>query len=192
MNAFSRTLFRIARWIAGPERAEWVDAMAAEGASTDSDWAWAFGCCWASITDRVRRERGFLAIIGGLPIAVLVLEQLLFFPLVWGSQAFGLPMQTFVWTFLCVGFPFGILLARRMARGRAMLAALLCGVVLAWLGIVFFWISFGKGPEIWFQGKAHVYDMTPILGWSINTLLWIAGAWLGSIWRRRASRSATG
>lgn len=189
----SNVLMRIARLIAGENRSTWIDAMTAEGASIDGDTTgWAFGCVWASIKDRLRAERRFLGAIAGLPAAALLLQQLLFFPIVWGSQALGLPMETFVWTFLCLGFPFGFLLGRRMTAKRAMVAAFLCGVMLAWLNIVFFWILFGKGPEIWFQGKAHVYDMTPVLGWSANTLLWVAGAGIAAFTRRSPPKRVSG
>jgi hypothetical protein len=185
MNFFSRALFRFARFVAGRDRSEWMDAMAGEAGAIEGDSSsWALGCVWAAMKERLRAERWFLGAITGLPVAAIVLQQLLFFPIFFGSQALGLPAETFVWIFLCLGFPLGFILGRRMRPGRALAAAFLCGAMLAWLNVVFFWILFGQGPEIWFKGNAHVYDMTPILGWSVNTILWVAGAGIAVLTRR--------
>ena len=72
MNSFSQALFCIARWIAGRARAEWVEAMAAEAASTDGNsTGWALGCLWASVKERAARNWSFVALILLLPAVVL-------------------------------------------------------------------------------------------------------------------------
>ena len=193
MTGTSRILFLVARWIARRECADWIDAMAAEADSAGArSTAWAIGCVWASFKERVRAEGWFIGAVTGLPVAAIVLQQLLFFPIVWGSQALGLPMETFVWTFLCLGFPLGFLLGRRMSARRALIGAFICGVMLAWLGVVIFWVMFGQGPAIWFRGNSHVYDMRPVLGWSVNTLLWVAGAGIGVLTRRSPPKRISG
>ena len=49
-------LLRLVRWIAGPGRAEWAEAMAAEADAAGSrSTNWAFGCVVAVLMDRLRR-----------------------------------------------------------------------------------------------------------------------------------------
>jgi hypothetical protein len=195
MTGIDRFFLRLARWIAGSERVEWVDAMEAEAASADgSSTAWAIGCVTAAFKERIWRERSFVALIAGLPATDFILRWLLFFPVVLTGEAFGLPGWTFIAVFLALGFPFAFYLGRTMPRVRAVVAALLCGALLEIGGIVQFWIAFGKGPEIWFQPNSHVYNMTPVLGWTTSISIWLAGALVGSLagpkGRRRKSDPA--
>lgn len=160
--------------------------MEAEAASLGGgSTPWAAGCAAAALRDRMWRERWFLAAILSFPVLVEVLRVLLFFPVVEAADALGLPAWTFIAVFLFLGFPLGFTLGRFMPRKRAVVAALVCGVLLESAGIIQFWIAFGKGPEIWFQPNSHVYNMTPVLGWASSISIWLVGALIGSLTRRQ-------
>jgi hypothetical protein len=187
MTPFGEFLLRLARKIAGADRAEWVDAMAAETQSIHGDSTlWTVGCLSATCKERLWRERWFLAAVIGFPILVFVFRLLLFFPVVFAGRALGLPNWTFIAVFICLELPFGFALARLMPWRRAIITALLCGVLLELAGIVQFWISFGDGPEIWFRPGSQIYNMTPVLGWAIGISTWLAGAAIGAVTRSKA------
>ena len=193
MTGTSRFLLRLARWIAGPERAEWIDAMQAEAQSIRGDSTrWAAGCAVAALRERLWRERGFLGAIFGLPVADFLLRLLLFFPVVDAGNALGLPGWTFIAVFVFLGFPLGFLLGWSMPRWRGLLGALLCGAFLELASVAQFWILFGKGPEGWFQPNSHIYNMTPVLGWATGIAIWLAGALAGSFMRPGAKSQALG
>lgn len=193
MTGTSRLLLRLARWTAGPQRKEWLDAMAAEAATAgERSTGWALGCLWASMKDRaIREERFFLAILL-LPIGVYLLEFLIFFPLVWLSRLLGLPTWTFTIVQLLLPLPFAFTVARRTQLRRALLVAALSWFILDALGVVTFWIMFGQGPGIWFEKGSQIYNMTPVLGWTCSLAVWLTGAWLGTLVRPSTSRGSPG
>jgi hypothetical protein len=192
MTSTSRLLLRIARWIAGPERREWIDAMHAEAHLTDaSSISWAAGCLLASVRDRLVRERYSMLAIVLLPVIVFAVNKVLFVPTVHLVDALGWPHLTLVGFALVTPVPFAFAIGLFMPLRRALTTGLLCGVANELVNIVFFWIYFGQGPEIWFHKGSTVYMMTPILGWACGIAFWIAGAWLGAAARRR-KRPITG
>lgn len=80
MNPFSRAMFATARFIAGSGRAEWVNAMAAEADSMDGDsTAWALGCLWASVVDRLARDWWLPAAVVLLPLVMSFWKGMIFF-----------------------------------------------------------------------------------------------------------------
>ena len=181
MTGLNRFLLRIATRIAGRERAEWLNAMAAETEAADEESTqWAAGCLWAAIKDRISRDWRFAAAIVLFPILIFVLQFVLFFPVVWLSLDAGLPRWTFVAVFLLLPLPFSFALARSRPLRGALLGAVLSSLVLDLIGVVTFWIEFGQGPPIWFEKGTQVFNMTPVLGWSCSLAVWLAGAWLGS------------
>jgi len=187
VSMFTRALFRVARWIAGRARTEWLDAMAAEAESIKGDTtAWALGCLWAAISDRAHRDWRLALAILLIPICINLLEFALFFPVFWLSHVLGLPAWTFVVVFILLPLPFAFALGRRMELRRALLASTLSSLILNAIGILGFWMMFGQGPEVWFEKGSQVYNMTPILGWTCSLCVWLAGAWLGLFMRRRA------
>ena len=190
MTGTSHLLLRLARSVAGRDRTEWIDAMAAEAecAGVEST-SWAAGCFWAAVKERFMREWRLAAAILLLPVAVSVLELVLFFPVVFLGRYAGLPNWTFIAVFLILQIPFGFLLGRSKPLGRALVAAALGSLVLDVIGVVSFWIEFGQGPQIWFEKGSQVYNMAPILGWACSLSMWLAGAWLGA--QRNLARPVT-
>jgi hypothetical protein len=192
MTSTSRLLLQIARWIAGPERREWIDAMEAEAVLADANSiSWAVGCLLASVRDRLLRERYSMLAVVLLPPIVFALNMVLFVPTVQLVDALAWPHLTLVGFALVTPVPFAFAMGLFMPLRRALTTGLLCGVVNELVNIVFFWIYFGQGPEIWFHKGATVYMMTPALGWACGISFWIAGAWAGGAVRRR-KRPITG
>jgi len=186
MTNASRFLLQIARWIAGSQRREWTDAMEAEANQTDaSSISWAGGCLSASVRDRLLRERYSMLAVVLLPPIVFALNMVLFVPTVHLVDSLGWPHLTLVGFALLTPVPFAFAMGLFMPLRRALTTGLLCGVANELVNIVFFWIYFGQGPEIWFHKGSTVYMMTPILGWACGISFWIAGAWLGAAARRR-------
>jgi len=181
MTGACRFLLRLAHFVAGGDRSEWVDAMAAEAefAGIEST-SWARGCLWAAVKDRIAREWRLAAAILLLPVTVSALELVLFFPVVFFGRYAGLPNWTFIAVYLILQIPFGFLLGRSKPLRRALIAAALSSLVLDVIGVVSFWIELGQGPEIWFEKGSQVYNMTPLLGWACSLSMWLTGAWFGS------------
>lgn len=187
MTRTSRILLRIASWIAGSDRTEWIDAMAGEATSIEGDsTVWAAGCLWASVKDRLKREWRFLTAALLLPLCVLALDAILFIPVVDLSQRVGLPGWTFIAVFLLLPFAFTFILGRLRPGLPAYLAVLPGFFTVHMIPPVIFWVEFGKSPLSWFGRNAHWYNMPPTAGLSAALLVWLTGAWLGSHSRRAA------
>lgn len=186
MTALSRFLLRLARWIAGPSRAEWIDAMESEAASTgDNSGAWAAGCLWASIKDRLRRERRFIAAVLLFPFCILAVATLIFLPVVKLCQLLGLPGWSFIVVNLVLPLPFAFALGR-LRPGRPTYLALPVSFFLCEMApLALMWVEFGSSPLSFFGPKGHWYNMSPALGLSCAFAVWLAGAWLGSRSARR-------
>jgi len=185
MTGTSRLLLQIARRIGGSERREWIDAMEAEATLADANSiSWAAGCLFASIRDRLSRERYSIFAIVLLPPIVFGLNMVLFVPTVHLVDALGWPHLTLVGFALVTPVPFAFPMGLFMPLRRALTTSLLCGVMNELVNIAFFWIYFGQGPEIWFHKGATVYMMRPMLGWVCGISFWIAGAWVGAAVRR--------
>lgn len=180
MTGLSRFLLRIARWIAGPARSDWIDAMESEAASAGNSAAWASGCLVASVKDRLRQESRFLAAVLLFPFCILILASLIFVPVVELSQVAGLPGWSFIVLDLLLPLPFAYVLGR-LRPGRPAYLALPVSFFLCEMSpLMLMWIKFGTSPLSFFGPKGHWYNMSPALGLSSAFLVWIAGAWLGS------------
>jgi hypothetical protein len=185
MTGASRFLLGVARWIAGTRRADWIDAMAAETeAAGNRSTAWAAGCAWALLRDRGMREAWFVLAILLMPIAVFLLQFLLFFPVVWFSNLAGLPNWTFIALFVLLPLPFSFVLGRKSSLRRSLAGAGLSALAFDMGRVMLFWLAFGTGPGIWFEKGSHIDNMAPLLGWSVELCVWLVGAWLGSLFPR--------
>lgn len=181
MNLTGQLFLRFARGIAGAQRSEWIDAMEAEASTLGRDSTpWAIGCFWAAVNDRALREWRFLAAILLLPICVVVLQMILFHPIVAIGRLAGLPDETFIVVFLLLPLPFAFILGRLRPGLPAYFALPVTFVICQMTPLVIFWLKFGKSPFSWFGKDAHWYNMTPTAGLTCAFLVWIVGAWLGS------------
>jgi hypothetical protein len=130
MTGLSRFLLRIARWIAGPQRCEWVDAMEAEAASASGEsTGWAIGCVWASTRDRLRREWRFLVAVPLIGFGPLLLSLVLLFPMTWLWHHGWMPKWLIDHSVLLEMLPFAFLLGRGRPGHAAYVAAAICFAV---------------------------------------------------------------
>lgn len=195
MTRTSLLLLRVARWIAGTERAEWIEAMKAEAVSIRGDsTAWAVGCVWAAFRDRVVRERRFLGAALLVVIGPMLLEMLLLYPEGWAWRQPWLHQHPVAeWLFQHSGvldyLPFMFLLGRARPGVPAYVAALIAFPLAEFLPLVIFWMKFGMSPLAFFGPGATIYMFTPAVGLAGAVLVSLIGIWLGSRSGRRAAHN---
>lgn len=192
MTGTSRFLLRLARWIAGPTRAEWVNAMQNEAVSIRGDsTSWALGCVWAAFRDRLVRERRFLGAALLVVVGPMLLEMLLLYPEGWAWRQPWLHQHPVAeWLFQHSGvlnyLPFMFFLGRSRPGRAAYVAALIAFPIALFLPLVIFWMKFGTSPFAFFGPGATLYMFTPGVGLACALLVSLAGLWLGSRSARRA------
>lgn len=186
MTRTSLLLLRVARWIAGTERAEWIEAMQAEAVSIRGDsTAWAVGCVWAAFRDRVVRERRFLGAALLVVIGPMLLEMLLLYPEGWAWRQPWLHQHPIAeWMFQHSGvlnyLPFMFLLGRTRPGRTAYVAAVIAFPIALFLPLVIFWMKFGTSPLAFFGPGATLYMFTPAVGLAAALVVSLGGVWLGS------------
>ncbi len=187
MTTFSQFALRLARVIAGRDRAEWIEAMATEAQLSGNPGAWATGCLWASIKDRIVREWRFILAVLTFPIGAYLFGLALFYPVAWLLRHEWIPAWTFYGAGLLGPLPFAFLLGRLRPGLPAYLASLVIFPIAVFFPLILFWIEFGKSPFSWFGETSTWYNMTPVAGLTCALLVWFGGVWLGTRWRRRSS-----
>lgn len=193
MKPFSRAMFATARFIAGSGRAEWVNAMAAEADSMDGDsTAWALGCLWASVVDRLARDWWLPAAVVLLPLVMSFWKGMIFFATSDMIAHRRIPDWLAVSSWILSPFPFAALFAF-WRRGRsAYVAIALSFVITEAFPLLLMW-RMGFSPSEWFGPHLNWYKCDPDIrigaapGIALDLLTWLAAVWLGSFLRRRAS-----
>jgi hypothetical protein len=191
MTAMSRLLLRVARWIAGKERADWVDGMASEAAlSGRKSTAWAAGCLWAAVQDRLRRDWWFPLAILVLPACALIWRAKVFF---WTNPVLAnhsVPTWIPVAIWILSPFPLVFLFAH-WRSGRSALVALAISFVLVEIGpILLMWLILGVPPTSWVGPNVNWYKADPnivikaVPGIALDLAVWMMAAWLGSLSRK--------
>jgi hypothetical protein len=190
MTGISRFLIRLARGIAGQERAEWIDAMEAEAASIRGDsTAWAIGCVWAAFRDRFMRDWRFLGAALLVVVGPMLLEILLIYPEGWAWRQPWLHQHPVAeWLFQHSGLlnylPFAFLLGRIRPGRSAYVAAIICFPIAVFVPLFIFWLKFGGSFLAWFGPGATWYMFSPAVGLSLAVAVNLVGVWLGSRSRR--------
>lgn len=181
-----RLAMRLARFVAGPERRHWMDAMQAELEHLPARRIdWALGSLVAALKDRAAREWRFGIALGILPgfavAATLLLSAISFAAL----NAAGLPIVPGYLAQILAPLPFAVLLGRlrpgwpALWVGAAGFLAYQALPFVAWRlaigsGVWFFW-----GPTLWPLG-------VPL---PLVLPIWLLGAWWGATAARRTSRA---
>lgn len=178
-------ILRLVRWIAGPSRAEWADAMEAEADVAGSrSTAWALGCFGAIIIDHIRGSAKILFAILLLPLVAHLLKVVLFFPSAWVFRTYDLPR----WVLLSFGIletlPVAILLGWLTARRGALPSAIAAFLVYYAFAMLHWWHFFGQGPSVFFNGTMEIYHLHAQLGMAIDLGVWLLGALIGTRWYR--------
>ena len=170
-------LLRLARRIAGRERAEWADAMAAEAeAAGAQSTSWALGCVAAIMRDRLARERRLILSILLIPIAAMIFTIFWFFAVSWLWRNAGLPGFAYSPLMAAAPLPFACHLGMSQPRRIAMLAAPLCFLVYHSFPLIITWMQFGT----FFIGGTGIYNLPFLAGYGLGLSVWLGGAWLGS------------
>ena len=178
-------LLRLVRWIAGPDRAEWADAMAAEtGAAGPRSTSWALGCVGAVLIDRIRRSAKTILSILLLPVGAHLLRFTLFFPSVLIFRTYDLPRWTILSFSIFVALPVAILLGWLTAQRGALKPAIAAFFVYYALAMLHWRYFFGEGPSVFFNGKMEIYHLHAQLGMAIDLGIWLLGALIGARWYR--------
>jgi hypothetical protein len=185
MTGPSRFLLRLARWIAGPERGEWIDAMKAEAESiSGTSTLWALGCLWASVRDRLAREWRFLLAVPLIGLGPLLLSVVLLFPMASLWHQGVIPKWLIDHSALIEMLPFAVLLGRVRPGRPAYLAATCCFAIGVIVPIAVGWYLGGEPPRTAFGPYSTWYMFRPAVGLTIALAVWLSGAWLGTRSRR--------
>lgn len=195
MTGLSRFFLRIARWVAGRGRAEWVDAMEAEAASAgNGSTAWALGCACAAAKDRLARNSWVLVAVLILAVCAMYWKTKLFFAtsdlLVHQRISPWLAIALWIASPLPIAFFLGLLRPRRSTY----LIVTAIYLVIEFAPLLLLWVGAGVSPLEFFSARqVNWYKadpgarVGPAAGLTCDLLVWLAGAWLGMHSRRAAS-----
>jgi hypothetical protein len=199
MTGPTRFLLRIARWIAGRRRSDWVDAMEAEAASAgNGSTAWALGCVWAAAKDRFARNAWVLVAVLILAACAMYWKTKLFFAtsdlLVHQRISPWFAIALWIASPLPIAFLLGLLRPRRSTY--LMVAAIY--LVIEFAPLLLLWVGAGISPLEFFSARqVNWYKadpgarVGPAVGLTCDLVVWLAGAWLGMHSRRAANRTAS-
>lgn len=196
MNPLSRAIFATARVIAGSERSEWIDAMAAEAESMDGrSTAWTLGCLWASVKDRISRDWWFPATLVLFPIILFWWKGTIFFATSDMVAQHRIPAWLGVSCWVLSPFPLASLFAFWRGGRSAYVAAALSFLIVEAFPLLFMW-RMGLPPSEWFTPHLNWYKCDPDIrigaapGIALDFLTWLSAVCLGSFLRGRISRAA--
>ena len=162
-------LLRLVRWIAGPDRAEWAEAMAAEAdAAGARSTGWALGCVGAVSIDRLRRSISTILAVTFLPAIAIALEFVLLFPTAWMSRSFDLPQWALLSIWVFEPLPIAILLGWLTARRGALIPAIVAFFVYYAIAMLNWWIFFGDGPSVFFDGDMKIHHLHAQVGMAVD------------------------
>jgi hypothetical protein len=182
-------LLRCAAWLAGPDRAEWSAAMAAEtDAADERRTSWAMGCLRAAFADRIVRDRWYLLSLIGLPALAFVVVVPLGLVVAIGAAKLAAPVAALVPIMLFGPLPCAWLLGRLRPSVSAKLAGTIGFLVHQSVPMLAMWILFGIAPASFWAANLTYYNMPPILGLLASWLVWTAGAWWGTQSGKRKMR----
>lgn len=197
MTGSSRLLLRLARWVAGRRRAEWLDAMEAEAAQLDASARWAFGCLGAALKDRLGRDAWLLLAILALAVCAVLWKTKIFFAasqlLVHQRISPWFAVAVWIVSPLPIAFVLGFIRPNRSTYFIVAASFLL----VEFAPVLLLWIAAGVSPlEFFSAGQVNWYKagpnvrVGPAAGLTCDLIVWLTGAWLGMRSRRLASRTA--
>lgn len=192
LNGFTRSILLLAAKVAGPQRREWVAAMAAETeAAGGQGTGWALGCLVAALRDRFARDGWFWLALAGLPGLALVLAVALSLVIAIGARALGISILVAVPVMLLGPLPVAWLLGRMRPHYSALLVGTLGFLVHQIVPLLGMWALTGTPPQHWFWSpNLTYYNMPAVVGLFASWLVWVGGVWWSSrayARRRRAT-----
>lgn len=182
MTFIGRLLLRFARWVAGRERADWIDAMAAETEAAEGNrTGWAAGCLWAAVADRMVRDRRFLMGLIALPAASFVIVLTLGFLLSLGGRKFGWSPGVLVPVMLFGPLPFAWLLGKLRRSASAPLVGTAGFLIHQSVPLLAMWIFFGIAPISFWAVNLTYSNLPRVAGLTASWVIWVAGVSLGHL-----------
>lgn len=184
----SKAAILLARRIGGAERDDWVRAMAAEWDALDNGKTrWALGCLAASLRDRLRRERRFIAAML-LAVPGVYIWSATFMTLVAPSMRAS-DAPTFAWIAAYLFNPLVVPLALGWlypARAKAIGFAL--GALFLFAPVIVSALLFGVPPIGFFKAVARDLGLWLAM-YPVALATWTATARLGARFAGRRARS---
>ena len=182
MTFIGRLLLHFARWVAGRERADWIDAMAAETEAAEGNRiGWAAGCVWAAVADRMIRDRRFLVGLMALPAASFVIVLALGFLLALGGRKFGWSPGVLGPVMLFGPLPFAWVLGRLRPSASAPLVGTAAFLIHQSVPLLAMWIFLGIAPTSFWAVNVTYYNLPPLAGLTASWVIWVAGVSLGHL-----------
>ncbi len=191
LNPLTRTLLRLANWIAGEPQANWSAAMAAEtDAAGSHGLSWALGCVGAALRMRLATDWKRIALLLAFPIVAYASIGLWIYPVTWAMRADWIgPMG---WA-VALQIPYMImmaLVARFSGNGLPVLfIAYAAAVILLLPGIVFA-VLFDKSPFLFLQPEANWLNLPRNQGMALLAALLAGSVVAGRLLRRMNLRTA--
>lgn len=178
-------LWRVVRWIGGPDRAEWVDAMEAESvAARQRSTFWAVGCVGAMLIDRIRRETTSIMWFLFLPLVAHFLKLALSFPMMTIYRAYDFPRWAWLSSGIFEALPVAVVLGWLTARRGALVPAIAAFLTYYAISMLHWWYFFGEGPSVFFDGSMEIYHLHAQLGMVIDLGVWLLGGFIGARWHQ--------
>lgn len=186
LNGVTWSILRLANWLSGRERREWLAAMAAETeAAGRQSLAWALGCLGAVIKDRLVADRWFLLALAVAPAVAFVVLVVLFLFVAAAARALGLPDAVTAPVMLVGPLPVAWLLGRMRPSYSSVLIGTLGFLAHQAFPLTAMWLLTGVPPIVFWTPNATLYNLPPIAGLLASWLVWIIGVGRGA----RASRT---
>lgn len=176
----------IARFVAGPERSDWLDAIEAELDHLPARRLdWALGSLVAAVKDRAAREWSFaLALVLG-PTAALAAIPVIAIASASISGPTGLSTLQLMPLTVLSPLPFAIMLGAVRPRFSPLVAGALGFAAYQAIPAIALTVIMGRYAYFRWEANLSHYGLLPPSGLLATLALWCAGAWLGARWARR-------
>jgi hypothetical protein len=180
-----RATLKLARFIAGPQRDHWLDAMERELEYLPArKFDWALGSLVASVKDRFARDWAFGLALIALPCSAIVAVPLLTMLSMAIGRATGLSdLQVILFPALAP-LPFALLLGMLRPRSSVWAKGLAAFAAYQLIPAIGFSLLFGQYVYVRWEANLSHYGLLPPWGLALTGALWVAGCWLGARLRR--------
>ncbi|MDP1028670.1 hypothetical protein Q5H91_15725 [Sphingomonas sp. KR1UV-12] len=186
LNGLARLILRLANWIAGRDREEWVLAMVAEtDAAGGHGPAWALGCLYAAAKDRMARDLWFVAALFALPVFAIVLSFSVGAAILVGARTIGISDMAVIPLMFSGSLVAGLMLGRMRPAYPPIAVGTVAFVVHQAIPLLLMWAAFGRLMPFW-SPNMTIYNLPAPTGLLVSWLIWVAATWWGGGTRRGA------
>lgn len=177
----TRAILRLAAWIAGPERAEWVAAMAAEThAAGEAGLSWACGSLVTAVRDRTARDWHILVALVILPGSAAAFGAVIGAFAEMAMRSAGLGGGILVPTMLTTSWGTAYLLGRIKPSLSPVIVASLAFLLYLATPAAILAVAAGIPFHLLWSPNVTIFNLPwqggIVLGW----LAWLTGCWVGT------------